>query len=307
MRIGFIGLGNMGRPMARTLLREGHTLTVYNRTMSRTETLRAEGAQVGHSPAAAARSADVLITMVADDEALEQVIFGTDEEGADEDHGALAALAPQAIHISMSTIGVALSRRLAEAHAHAGQGYVAAPVFGRPEVAAQGELGIVVAGPADQVECCSPVFQALGKEVIRVGSEGWEANMVKLAGNFLTAVTIGALGETFTLMRKADVDVETFLQVITDVVGPSPTYEKYGALIAAERFEPMGFSLGLGLKDMKALLHAAEGVGVGMPIGLAVYNQFFEGVGRGHAELDWAGLARVSLENARLNEADEDA
>jgi 3-hydroxyisobutyrate dehydrogenase-like beta-hydroxyacid dehydrogenase len=301
----------MGLPMARTLLHDGHTLTVYNRTMSQAETLRSEGARVGHSPAAVARSADMLITMVADDEALEQVIFGTDEgsdEGSDDDNeGALAALAPQAIHISMSTIGVALSRRLAAAHADAGQGYVAAPVFGRPEVAARGELSIVVAGPADQVECCSPVFQALGQEVITVGNEAWEANLIKLAGNFLTAVTIGALGETFALMRKADIDVETFLHAITNVVGPSPTYEKYGALIAAERFEPVGFSLGLGLKDMKALLHAAEGVGVSMPIGLTVYNQFFEGVGRGHAELDWAGLARVSLENARLNEADEDA
>jgi 3-hydroxyisobutyrate dehydrogenase-like beta-hydroxyacid dehydrogenase len=302
MRIGFIGLGNMGLPMARILLHAGHSLTVYNRTTHRAETLQPEGGRVVYTPVAAARTADVLITMVADDEALEQVMFGTDERAADEDDGALAGLPQRAIHISMSTIGVALSRRLAQAHADAGQGYVAAPVFGRPEVAAQGELGIVVAGPADQVECCSPVFQVLGKEIVTLGHEAWEANVVKLAGNFLTAATIGVLGEAFALIRKADIDVDTFLRVITHVVATSPTYEKYGALIAAERFEPMGFTLALGLKDMKQLLHAAQEVGTRMPIGLAVYNQFFEGAARGHADLDWVGLARVSLENAELIE-----
>jgi 3-hydroxyisobutyrate dehydrogenase-like beta-hydroxyacid dehydrogenase len=302
MRIGFIGLGNMGYPMARTLLHAGHTLTVYNRTTSRAEALQAEGARVTYSPVATARNAEVLITMVADDEALEQVMFGMHSHAADEDDGALAALPQRAIHISMSTIGVATSRRLAQAHADAGQGYVAAPVFGRPEVAAQGELGIVVAGPADQVECCSPVFQVLGKEIVTLGNEAWQANVVKLAGNFLTAATIGVLGEAFALIRKADIDVDTFLRVITHVVATSPTYEKYGALIAAERFEPMGFTLALGLKDMKQLLHAAQEVGTRMPIGLAVYNQFFEGAARGHADLDWAGLARVSLENAELIE-----
>lgn len=300
MKIGFIGLGNMGLPMVRTLLHAGHSLTLYNRTTQRAKTLQPEGGRVVYTPAAAARTADVLITMVTDDEALEQVMFGTHEP--DEDDGALAALPPRAIHISMSTIGVAMSRRLAQAHADAGQGYVAAPVFGRPEVAAQGELGIVVAGPADQVECCSPVFQALGKEIVTLGNEAWEANVVKLAGNFLTAATIGVLGEAFALIRKADIDVDAFLRVITHVVASSPTYEKYGALIAAERFEPMGFTLALGLKDMKQLLHAAQEVGVRMPIGLAVYNQFFEGAARGHADLDWAGLARVSLENAELIE-----
>jgi 3-hydroxyisobutyrate dehydrogenase-like beta-hydroxyacid dehydrogenase len=302
MRIGFIGLGNMGYPMARTLLRAGHALTVYNRTTSRAEALQAEGARVAYSPVAAARDADVLITMVADDEALEQVMFGTEEQSADEHDGALAALRQRAIHLSMSTIGVAMSRRLAQAHADAGQGYVAAPVFGRPEVAAQGELGIVVAGPADQVECCSPVFQVLGKEIVTLGNGAWHANVIKLAGNFLTAATIGVLGEAFALIRKADIDVDAFLRVITHVVASSPTYEKYGALIAAERFEPMGFTLALGLKDMKQLLHAAQEVGTRMPIGLAVYNQFFEGAARGHADLDWAGLARVSLENAELIE-----
>jgi len=301
MRIGFIGLGNMGLPMARTLLHAGHALTLYNRTTHRAETLQPEGGHVVYTPAAAARTADVLITMVADDEALEQVMFGTHEHAADED-GALAALPQRAIHISMSTIGVAASRRLAQAHANAGQGYVAAPVFGRPEVAAQGELGIVVAGPADQVECCSPVFRVLGKEIVTLGNEAWQANVVKLAGNFLTAATIGVLGEAFALIRKADIDVDTFRRVITHVVATSPTYEKYGALIAAERFEPMGFTLALGLKDMKQLLHAAQDVGVRMPIGLTVYNQFFEGAARGHADLDWAGLARVSLENAELIE-----
>lgn len=302
MRIGFIGLGNMGHPMARTLLHAGHTLTVYNRTTSRAEALQAEGARVVYAPATAARDADVLITMVADDEALERVMFGADEQATDENDGALAALPQRAIHISMSTIGVALSRRLAQAHADAGQGYVAAPVFGRPEVAAQGELGIVVAGPADQVACCSPIFKVLGKEILTLGDKAWQANVVKLAGNFLTAATIGVLGEVFALIRKADIDAETFLQVITHIVATSPTYEKYGTLIASERFEPMGFTLALGLKDMKQLLHAAQDVGTRMPIGLAVYNQFFEGAARGHADLDWAGLARVSLENAELIE-----
>lgn len=302
MKIDFIGLGNMGQPMARNLLHAGHDVIVYNRTPSRAEVLQSAGARVASSPAAAARDADVLITMVADDGAVQQIMFGAGiDRAAEETDGALAALPKRAIHLSMSTIGVALSSRLAQAHKRAGQGYVVAPVFGRPEAAAQGILSIAVAGPADQVECCYPIFEALGQDIMVLGQEAPIANAAKLAGNFLSAATIGAIGEAFALVRKSGLAADTFLRVIGSVMASSK-YEKYGVVTAEERFESMGFSLAMGLKDLKLLLEAAHAASVPMPVALAVYSQFLSGVAHGQGHLDWTGAAHVTLEAAGLIE-----
>lgn len=304
MRIGFIGLGNMGQPMVRNLLRAGHEMTVFDRTRDRAEALRSEGVRVAQSPAEAARNAQVLMTMVANDAALEDVMFPTNDQDASEPAPALPELDRRAIHISMSTIGVALSRRLAEAHAKAAQGYLAAPVFGSPEAAAAGTLGIVVAGPTDQIECCSPIFDVLGQHTMTIGSDAPQANIVKLAGTFLSASTIAALGEAFALMRKSEIDPETFLQAMTQMVDTSSTYETYGAQIAKERFESHGFTLALAMEEMKQLLHTAAAVEIHMPLALAVYEQLFTGVTRGDGDLDWTGLARMSLEHAEPEEGD---
>ena len=194
MKVGFIGLGSMGLPIARHLLQAGHTLTVYNRTRARADQLKQWNPVVADSPAAAARGAEVLVTMVADDAALEQVMFG--------ESGALGALPRGAIHVSMSTISHRLSRRLAERHAAAGQLYVAAPVFGRPEAAEAKKLWIVAAGPAQALERCRPLFDAMGQGVVLAGEDAPRANVIKLAGNFLLASAIEALGEAFALTRK---------------------------------------------------------------------------------------------------------
>ena len=202
MRIGFIGLGKMGSAMARNLLRAGHQVAVYNRSREKAEALAGEGARAADSPADACRESQAVMTMLADDGAVEQVVFG--------ENGVVSALAKGAVHISSSTIGTALARRLAAEHARRGQGYLSAPVFGRPEVAESRKLIVVAAGPSELVELCRPLFDAIGRQTFVAGSEPWQANAVKLCGNFMLASMIEAFGEAFATLRKAGVETSRF-------------------------------------------------------------------------------------------------
>src|SRR5208337_4247718 len=196
MKVGFIGLGAMGHPMALNLVRAGHELAVYNRTPGRAAELERAGARVAQSPADAAASAEVLVTMLADDRAVEAVVLGTQAPVCGQPaRGLLEALGRGAVHVSMSTIGPELSRRLAEAHAAAGQGYVSAPVFGRPDAAAAKKLWVAAAGPSADIERCRLVMEAVGQGVFVVGDQAWVANAVKLAGNFVIVAAIEALAE----------------------------------------------------------------------------------------------------------------
>lgn len=292
MTTAFIGLGSMGLPMASNLLQAGHKLTVYNRTRSRAEQLAPHGATVADSPAAAARRAEVLITMVADDAALDAVMLG---EG-----GALAALPRGAIHVSMSTISPALSRRLAERHRAAGQSYVAAPVFGRPEAAEAKKLWIVAAGPAGAIERCRALFDAMGQGTIPAGEEPARANVIKIAGNFLLAAAIEALGEAYALARKYGVAPSELLEIVNGRLFRSPIYENYGKLIAAERYEPAGFKLKYGLKDVRLALAAADEAAVPLPLASLMRDRYISAVARGWSESDWAALARVAAADAGL-------
>jgi len=291
MDLGFIGLGNMGQAIARNLLKAGHRVTVYNRTRSHAEALQGDGAIVADSPAAASAGA-LVITMLADDRAVDSVVFG---EG-----GVLGALGKDAIHVSMSTITVALSERLAEAHRDAGQGYVAAPVFGRPEMAAAAKLFVVAAGAPATLARCQPVFDAVGQRTFVLGETPSAANLVKLSGNFLIASVIECLGETVALMRKAGIDPHAYLEVMTSTLFSAPVYKTYGALIAEEKYQPAGFKMPLGLKDIRSILAAAEANGVPMPVASLIRDQFISGIARGGAELDWSALARIAAENAGL-------
>ena len=291
MNIGFIGLGSMGLPMARHLCQAGHTLTVYNRTRARADQLKHSNPVVADSPAAAGRDADVLVTMVADDAALEDVILGP--------QGALAALPRGAIHVSMSTISPALSRRLAERHRAAGQAYVAAPVFGRPDAAEAKKLWIVAAGPPDALERCRPVLDAMGQGVIVAGDDPPRANVIKLAGNFMLAAAIEAMGEAFALARKHGVAPAELLDVVNRLFR-SPIYENYGKLIAEQRYEPAGFKLKYGLKDIRLALQAAEEATAPMPLASLMRDRYLSAVARGWADIDWAGLARVAAADAGL-------
>jgi 3-hydroxyisobutyrate dehydrogenase-like beta-hydroxyacid dehydrogenase len=289
MKLAFIGAGNMGSAMARNLLRAGHQVTVYNRTRAHAEPLRDDGAALADSPADAARDAEAILTMLADDHAVEQAV-----------EGFLDALAPGAIHIGSSTIGVACSKRLAEKHAARGQIYVAAPVFGRPAAAAAAKLWIVAAGPPEALGRCQPVFDALGRGTSVVGTDPWIANAVKLSGNFLIAAALESMGEAFALVRKSGVDAGQFLEIVNNALFNSPLYAGYGAAIAKEQFEPAGFKLRLGFKDLRLAQEAAEGAAVPMPLAGVLRDRYLAAMARGEGDLDWAALARISALQAGL-------
>jgi len=301
MKVGFIGLGAMGNPIALNLVRAGHQLTVYNRTPGRTAEVEREGARVAESPADAAASVEVLVTMLADDRAIEAVMLGTQAPTCGQpSRGALEALGRGAIHVSMATASPELSRRLAQMHAAAGQGYVAAPVFGRPDAAAAKKLWVVAAGPSSDIERCRPVLDAAGQGVFAVSDQAWVANAVKLAGNFMIGATVEALAEAFALVRKAGVDAERFLEIINGALFKSPIYQTYGTIIAQERYEPAGFKLRLGLKDIDLALGAAKMLDVSLPIAEVIRKQLATAVERGMGEIDWAALGRLNAENAHL-------
>ncbi|MDX6445253.1 MAG: hypothetical protein QOH71_2327 [Blastocatellia bacterium] len=293
MKAGFIGLGNMGSAIARNLIKAGHDLTVYNRTRSRAEPFASLGARIAETPSEAAADADVLVTMLADDAAVEAVIFSPGN--------AIAALAGGAVHISMSTISVALSRRLAASHREKQQHYLAAPVFGRPDAAAAAKLFVVAGGPAEQIERCRPLFDAIGQKTFIAGEEPQAANVIKLAGNFLITTVIESLGEAFAFGRKFGVDPHAFLDILTNSLFTAPVYQNYGSMIASDNFEPAGFKLPLGLKDNRLLLVAAEEAAAPMPMASLVHDRFVAALARGLGESDWAAIARVSYQDAGLH------
>lgn len=290
MRAGFIGLGSMGMPMARNLLKAGHEITVYNRTRERGESLRAEGATVADS-ALDTCGGDVLITMLADDRAVRAVVF----EGQ-----LISRLAPGAVHISMGTIGVALAQELTKAHAEAGSQFISAPVFGRPEAAEAAKLAIVAAGPSRTIEKCQPLFDAMGQRTFVVGEEPAKANTVKLTGNFLIVCVIESLGEAYALLRKSGVEPERFLEIMTSTLFSAPVYKTYGNLIAKEQFLPAGFKLPLGLKDVSLVLAAAADARAPMPIASLARDHILAAIARNGEDLDWSAFSKVSAENAGL-------
>ena len=292
MKIGFIGLGAMGSAMAQNLIKAGFPLTVYNRTRSRAEELRSSGAVVADTPDQAASGVDVMITMLADDRALEQTILGSGS--------AIQSLRSGAVHVSMSTISVALSRRLAAAHKQKQQHYIAAPVFGRPEAAAAAKLYIVAAGPQQQIESCRLLFDAMGQKTFLAGDDPSAANLIKLLGNFLIQSVLESLAEAFALARKSGVDVNNFLEILTGTLFNAPIYRTYGGLIAAEKFEPAGFKLRLGLKDCRLVLAAAEEASVPMPIASLVRDHFLAAIAQGMGDIDWSAISRISAKNAGL-------
>ncbi|HEX9256491.1 MAG TPA: NAD(P)-dependent oxidoreductase [Candidatus Angelobacter sp.] len=303
MNIAFIGLGNMGSAMARNLIKAGHTLTVFNHTRARADELKPLGARVAATPGEAAAGAEVAITMLADDHAVESVVFGKGVFGKDafeKGKGILDSLPPNAIHVSMSTISVALSRRMAAAHAERKQHYVSAPVFGRPEAAAAAKLFIVAAGPAAQIERCRPLFDAMGQKTFLAGDDASGANLMRLAGNFLITAVIEGLAESFALVRKAGLDVNQFHEILTNSLFNAPIYKTYGSLIASEKFEPAGFKLPLGLKDNRLLLAAAEEQAVPMPMASLVRDRFLAALAQGMGEQDWSAISRISAQNAGL-------
>ena len=292
MKVGFVGLGNMGLGIARNLIKAGHTLTVYNRTKSRAEELQQLGARVAGTPGDVASDAEVVVTMLADDHAVEAVVLGPGN--------ILETLPAGAVHVGMSTISVALSRRLTVVHTEKLQAYIAAPVFGRPDAAAAGRLFIVAAGPADLIERYRPLFEAIGQKTFVAGEEASAANVFKLAGNFMITTVIESLSEAFALIRKSKLDPNKFLEVLTESMFAAPVYRNYGAMIAADKFEPVGFKLPLGFKDNKLVLAAAEEAAAPMPMANLVHDRFVTAIAQGMSNSDWAAIARISAQDAGL-------
>ncbi|MEA2711332.1 MAG: hypothetical protein QOF78_3933 [Phycisphaerales bacterium] len=279
----------MGRGMALNLLRAGHELTVYNRTPDKAQALAAQGARVATQVADACRG-DAVITMLSDDSAVEGVTFVS--------NGVIASLRKGAIHISMSTISVALSGGLAAAHAKTGQRFVAAPVFGRPEAAAAGKLFIVAGGASDAVDACMPLLQVLGQSTFRVSDKPQDANLVKLSGNFLFASVIESLGEAIALIGKAGIDRRAYLDFLTTTLFPAPVYKTYGELIVEGHYEPARFAAPLGFKDIRLTIAAAESLRVPMPLASLLHDRFVRLLAQGGEGLDWSGIGKLAAEDA---------
>jgi 3-hydroxyisobutyrate dehydrogenase-like beta-hydroxyacid dehydrogenase len=289
MKIGFIGLGRMGSAMAANLLSAGHELTVFNRSAAKARALVELGAREGLSVADAC-SGDAVITMLADDGAVADTVWASD--------GVMENLPRNSLHVSMSTISVALATRLAAAHAQAGQRYVSAPVFGRPEMAAAAKLFIVTAGEPSAIEICQPLFQAMGQGTFTMGSEPPAANLVKLSGNFLIAAAIEALGEAVALVGKAGIDRRAYVDMLSATIFPGTAYKTYGGLIADGKFEPAAFAATLGHKDIRLTLAAAETLRVPMPLASLLRDRFLRLSAHGGDQLDWSAIGALAGQDA---------
>ena len=295
MEIGVIGLGHMGAALAARLIAAGHTVTVYNRTPSKARPLLDLGATLAHDPEGAARG-DLVITMLSGDEALESVVFGT----SGDNQGLIAHQGKRTIHISMSTISVQLSRRIAKASAALSKPFISAPVMGRPDVAQRGELIVMAAGDQRTIDKCKPAFKAFAKNIHTVGEQPEQANVAKLAANFMISAMIETFAESFALLRKNKVDHHKFLQIMASEFFQSPVYEKYGKIIASEKFDTGAFTVRLQEKDTRLALAAAIESHVPMPFATAVENVFLSAIGHGKGDLDPCAIAQVASENAGL-------
>jgi 3-hydroxyisobutyrate dehydrogenase-like beta-hydroxyacid dehydrogenase len=292
MKVGFLGLGNMGLAMARNLIKAGHSLTVYNKTIARAEQLVPLGAKVARTPGQAASDAEAIITMVADDAAVEAIVLGH--------NAAHEALPAGSVHIAMSTMSVAMARRLTAAHRERKQFFVSAPVFGRPDAAEAANLVIAAAGPADQIGRCQPLFDAIGQKTYVFGEDPPAANVVKVTMNFLITVVIESLGESFALIKKSGVDPDKFLDLLTGSLFSAPIYRTYGPMVAADNYEPVGFRMALGMKDNRLVLAAAENAAVPLPLASLIRDRMLSATAQGMGEADWASIARLSLKEAGL-------
>lgn len=290
MHVGFIGLGRMGQAIAGRILGAGHDLVVYNRTRSKADALEAKGARVADSIADACVGREAVITMLTDDAALKHVL----------ENGLLEALPAGALHVPMGTHSVTVLGEVEEAHKGAGQILVAAPVLGRPAAAAEGQLGIVPAGPPDAVAKLAPLFEVIGRRTFDGGTNPAGAAAVKLANNMVLGCAIEAMAEGFALTRKFGVDPANFCDVLVDGLFAAPAYKIYGGIIATEGYDQAGFTTLLGLKDANLALAAGQAANVPMPA-LNVYrDSLLDAVAHGEGELDWSVMARVKARASGL-------
>jgi 3-hydroxyisobutyrate dehydrogenase-like beta-hydroxyacid dehydrogenase len=285
--IGFIGLGNMGLPIARNLARAGYRLRVYNRTASKAQPLlEFDGVSVVQAPVEVASSGGIVLSMLADDHAVEQATAGLAD-----------ALGASGLHVSLSTIAPATSTLLATQ----GCGYVAAPVFGRPDRAESAQLIVLSAGAAGDRERARPLLEVIGSAVFELGEDPASANAIKLAGNFLLMSAMEAMAEAFAFAEKHGVSRTRAAEVLTTTPLMANGYEGYGAAIAGGKFSPPGFRLHLGRKDTRLLLEAASALDVPMPIASLIMDRFTASANKGRSDLDWSAMVIEVFESAGLD------
>lgn len=289
MNIGFIGLGQMGRGMAGRLLDCGHQLNVWNRTAATAAPFAQRGAAVAATPEALLQ-ADIVITMLADDAAVDAVWLSS---------GLINRMPASTVHLNMASVSLRMGRQLEDHHRAAGTDYVSAPVFGRPEPAATGQLDIVAAGEESAVSRCIPLFEILGRRWFNVGTAAHCANIVKIARNFLLGSIIESLGEAFALVEKSGVAPEKFLDIITGTSMNAPAYRNYGRLILEKPDQPT-FTLNLGLKDVELALQAGDETGVPLPLAALLQAQHRAAISAGFGERDWAALGNYIAQQAGI-------
>ena len=291
MKVGFIGLGSMGGAMASNLIAAGHHVTVWNRSEAAAEKLASLGAKVVRTPDRAAQG-DVVHSMLSNDQAVREVFL---------DSGLLDAMDPGTVHVNHATISVALARQLAQEHATRGIGYVAAPVFGRPDVAAAGKLNILVAGKSAAIEKARPLLEVMAAKLWPMGDSPERANVVKLAGNFMIVTAIESMAEASVLARAYGVNAADFIELMTSTLFASPVYQIYGRAIAEQRFVPPGFTLPLGLKDVMLAQDAGFAEHVPMPLAGVLRDSLLEALADGAEGMDLSALALVSARRANLD------
>ncbi|MDQ1145659.1 3-hydroxyisobutyrate dehydrogenase-like beta-hydroxyacid dehydrogenase [Bacillus sp. SORGH_AS 510] len=292
VEIGFIGLGNMGQPMVLNLLKAGYKVKVYNRTPSKTAIAVKAGAQQVHTLADVVTPGGIVVTMVSNDQSLEEIVLGTNGFGE--------RLGTGGIHLSMSTVSPEISKKLAAFHQQNGSHYVASPVFGRPEAAAAQKLNILSSGQSEAKERVKPVQEAMGQRVFDIGEEPGAANVIKLGGNFMIMAAMEAMAESFNLAEKHGIDRELAAEVYSSTLFACTVYQGYGEMIAKKLFEPAGFQLGLGLKDCNLVIDEANSTKTPMPLANLLQNRLLTSVEKGRENQDWSALARISLEEAGL-------
>lgn len=292
MKIGFIGLGNMGSGIAANLVRAGHRVTVWNRTAERAQPLIALGATAASTPGAAAAGSEVILSMLADDSALEQVLQGPD--------GLLEGLPRGALHISLSTISVAAADSLSARHAAHGQRLLCAPVFGRPEAAAAAKLFVAAGGRRADLEGAKALFDAISQRVFHIGEKPSSANLVKLCGNFMILAAIETMAEAMTLAERGGVPKKQLLEVLTGTLFDSPVYRNYGGALVEGRFKPAGFAAPLGLKDMRLTGQAADALRVPMPVLNVLRDHLLQTIAVEGEDVDWSAIGGTVAKNAGL-------
>jgi 3-hydroxyisobutyrate dehydrogenase-like beta-hydroxyacid dehydrogenase len=290
--IGFIGLGNMGAPIAANLMQAGYRLKVYNRTASKAARLVDQGASLASRPSDVAEPGGIVFTMLADDRAVEEVCF--------EPNSFIESLGPGGIHVSLSTIAPATARGLADHHAKHGVAYVASPVFGRPEAAAAKRLWVCMSGSSSARERAKPILNAIGQGIFDFGEDPGAANVVKLCGNFLIAAAIEALAESLVLAEKNGVALKDLAEMLGKTLFSCPVYQGYGKQIAAQQFEPTGFRLALGFKDINLALQTAALNSVPMPTASLLHDRWLAAIAKGRADMDWTAVALNVAEDAGL-------